>query len=83
MPWDDAVLLTFHKGASAEMKREFADAVKTGKTVMLLPDPAAFSPSEISEYLLKAGNNKETYIAVCQNLTLPTRKYSKQHWKKL
>src|SRR5208283_535258 len=42
MPWDDAVLLTFHKGASIERKREFADAVKAGKTVMLLPDPAVF-----------------------------------------
>jgi cobalt-precorrin-7 (C5)-methyltransferase len=74
MPWDEAVLITFHKGASLEMKLEFADAVKAGKTVMLLPDPAAFTPSEISEYLLKAGINKETYIAICQNLTLPDEK---------
>ena len=74
MPWDDAVLLTFHKGASSERKREFADAVKAGKTVMLLPDPAAFTPSEISEYLVKAGVNKETYAAVCENLTLADEK---------
>ena len=74
MPWDDAVLITFHKGASIERKREFADAVKAGKTVMLLPDPAAFTPSEISEYLLKAGVNKETSVAVCENLTLANEK---------
>ena len=74
MPWDDAVLITFHKGASVERKREFANAVKAGKTVMLLPDPAAFTPSQISEYLLKAGVNKETIIVVCQNLTLVDEK---------
>jgi cobalt-precorrin-7 (C5)-methyltransferase len=74
MPWDDAVLLTFHKGASIEKKLEFADAVKAGKTIMLLPDPAVFMPSEISDYLLKAGVNEETPIVVCQNLTLANEK---------
>jgi len=69
MVWDDAVLITFHKGASVERKRELADAVKAGKTVLLLPDPRAFAPSEISEYLLKAGVNKGTRVAVCENLT--------------
>ena len=69
MPWDEAVLITFHKGASIERKREFADAVKAGKTVLLLPDPLAFTPSDISEYLLKAGVDKETFVAVCENLT--------------
>ena len=71
MPWDDAVLITFHKGASFQRKREFAKAVKSGKTVLLLPDPIVFTPSEISKYLLKAGVNKETSIAVCENLTSP------------
>ena len=74
MPWDDAVLITFHKGASVEMKRKFADAAKAGETVMLLPDPAAFTPSEISEYLLKAGVNKDTCVVVCENLTLANEK---------
>ena len=74
MPWDDAVLITFHKGASIEGKREFADAVKAGKTVLLLPDPRAFTPSEISEYLLKAGVDKETCVVVCENLTLADEK---------
>jgi cobalt-precorrin-7 (C5)-methyltransferase len=74
MSWDDAVLITFHKGASIDRKREFADDVKAGKTVLLLPDPAAFTPTEISEYLLKAGVNKETSVAVCENLTLANEK---------
>jgi cobalt-precorrin-7 (C5)-methyltransferase len=74
MPWDDAVLFTFHKGASIERKREFAAAVKSGKTVLLLPDPAVFTPSEISEYLIKVGVSKETCVVVCQNLTLANEK---------
>ena len=74
MPWDDALLITFHKGASIERKREFADAVKAGKTVLLLPDPAAFTPSEISEYLLKTGANKNTCVVICENLTLANEK---------
>jgi cobalt-precorrin-7 (C5)-methyltransferase len=74
MPWDDALLITFHKGASIERKREFADAVKAGKTVMLLPDTVAFTPSQISKYLLKAGVNKKTCVVVCQNLTLADEK---------
>ena len=69
IPWDEALLITFHKGASIERKREFVDAVKAGKTVLLLPDPLAFTPSDISEYLLKAGVNKEISITICQNLT--------------
>jgi len=69
LPWDDAVLITFHKGASVERKREFAEAVKAGKTVLLLPDPSAFTPSEISDYLIKAGVDENTRVAVCQNLT--------------
>ncbi|HYA77911.1 MAG TPA: precorrin-6y C5,15-methyltransferase (decarboxylating) subunit CbiE [Verrucomicrobiae bacterium] len=72
--WDDAVLITFHKGASIEGKREFADAVKAGKTVMLLPDPASFNLGEISKYLLNAGVNKETVVIVCENLTLANEK---------
>jgi cobalt-precorrin-7 (C5)-methyltransferase len=74
MPWDEALLITFHKGASTERKREFADAVKAGKTVLLLPDPLAFTPSDISGYLLKAGVNKETCVVICQNLTSPDEK---------
>lgn len=77
LPWDEAVLITFHKGASEERKREFADAVKAGKTVLLLPDPAAFTPSEISEYLIKAGVNENIPVSICQKLTQTDEKIIK------
>jgi len=74
MTWDDAVLITFHKGASIQRKREFAKAVKAGKTILLLPDPIAFTPSEISKYLLKTGADKKTSVVICENLTSPKEK---------
>lgn len=72
--WDDAVLLAFHDDVHEGKKRKFADAVKAGKTVLLLPMPKAFPPSEIAVYLLKAGVNKKTRVVICENLTLPNEK---------
>jgi cobalt-precorrin-7 (C5)-methyltransferase len=74
LSWDDAVLFAFHDDTSVEKKRELAEAVKAGKTVLLLPDPKAFGPNEIANYLIKAGVNKDTRIIVCENLTLADEK---------
>lgn len=74
IPWDEALLITFHKGASVERKQEFAQAVKAGKTIFLLPDPCDFTPSQISKYLIASGVDKETNVTICENLTSPTEK---------
>ncbi|MGO8807566.1 MAG: precorrin-6y C5,15-methyltransferase (decarboxylating) subunit CbiE [Candidatus Bathyarchaeia archaeon] len=68
--WDDAVIFAFHDGVDVEKKRALAEAVKTGKTVMLLPEPKTFPPREVAKYLLLAGIDKETPVSICENLTL-------------
>ncbi|MCX8152941.1 MAG: precorrin-6y C5,15-methyltransferase (decarboxylating) subunit CbiE [Candidatus Bathyarchaeota archaeon] len=70
MCWDDAVLFSFHKGADNANKAELAEALKKGKNVMLLPDPKAFSPSEIARFLIANGIKGDTSAFVCENLTL-------------
>ncbi len=73
--WDDAALFTFHEGnVTAKVKQALASAVLRGKDVILLPDSRAFSPKEISSYLIKAGLDKETQFFVCENLTLDNEK---------
>lgn len=74
MSWDNVALFAFHDGVNDEKKQEFADVVKAGKTVFLLPDPKNFSPSQIASYLLKSGAAKETCVEVCENLTLDNEK---------
>jgi cobalt-precorrin-7 (C5)-methyltransferase len=69
--WDNAALFTFHNDTDIEKKRELADAVKAGKTVLVLPDPKAFEPCEVAAFLLEQGAAKETCVVVCENLTLP------------
>ena len=69
--WDAACLFTFHEGnVTSEDKRHLLQCVKERKNVMLLPDPRAFPPSEIANFLLEAGVDKETPVFVCENLTL-------------
>jgi cobalt-precorrin-7 (C5)-methyltransferase len=69
--WDNARLFTFHNNTSKEKKSELFQAVKAGKTVLVLPDPNTFTPSEIAAFLLEEGADKKTSVAVCTNLTLP------------
>jgi cobalt-precorrin-7 (C5)-methyltransferase len=68
--WDEIALFSFHEGASPDKKMKLAEAVKEGKTIMLLPDPKAFPPREIASFLMSNGINKETPAVVCENLTL-------------
>ena len=70
MSWEETILFTFHKGTTVEKKAQFAEAVKGGKDVILLPDPKAFHPREIAGFLLKAGLDKATPVFVCERLTL-------------
>jgi cobalt-precorrin-7 (C5)-methyltransferase len=73
--WDEACLFTFHEGnVTAENKKHLLSCIKNGKNVMLLPDSRAFSSSEIANFLLKAGVDKETSVFVCENLTLDHEK---------
>ncbi len=70
MPWDNAVLFTFHDSVSNEKKDAFAKAVKAGSAVILLPDPKNFTPKDIASFLLSRGVSDEIRIAVCENITL-------------
>ncbi|MEM2968142.1 MAG: precorrin-6y C5,15-methyltransferase (decarboxylating) subunit CbiE [Candidatus Bathyarchaeia archaeon] len=74
MCWEDAYLCSFHKGADKDKKAELVEAVKKGKDVLLLPDPKAFSPSEVVKFLIANGINGETPAFVCENLTLNNEK---------
>ncbi len=70
MNWDDAVFFAFHDGADVARKQAFAEAVKAGQNIFLLPEPKTFPPNEIAKYLLDAGVEKETCVSICENLTL-------------
>lgn len=70
MSWDNVALFAFHDGTDNKKKRELLKAAKTGKNVLLLPEPKAFSPREIASYLIQAGVDKRTSVVVCENLTL-------------
>jgi cobalt-precorrin-7 (C5)-methyltransferase len=70
MRWDTTTLFSFHGGASDKEKMRLAEALKEGKTVILLPDSDSFSPSDIAMFLIDQGIDKETPVGVCENLTL-------------
>ena len=70
MRWDTTDLFSFHGGASDEEKMRLAEALKEGKTVILLPDNKSFSPPDIAKFLIDHGIDKETPVGVCENLTL-------------
>jgi cobalt-precorrin-7 (C5)-methyltransferase len=72
--WDDAVFFAFHDQIDPKKKQNLVDAVDAGKTVLALPEPKVFSPSDICVYLLNAGVNKQTRVVVCENLTLPNER---------
>jgi cobalt-precorrin-7 (C5)-methyltransferase len=70
MRWDTADLLSFHADASNEKKMRLVEALKDGKTVMLLPDPNSFTPSDVARFLVDHGIDGETPVSVCENLSL-------------
>jgi cobalt-precorrin-7 (C5)-methyltransferase len=74
MCWDKAVLFAFHDRANKEDKIALATIAKAGKDVIILPDSKGFTPKEIAVFLLKAGVDGKTQVAVCENLTLSDEK---------
>ena len=73
--WDNAVLFTFHEGNVDDDQKLVLDfAVSSGQDVIVLPDPKAFAPKNISAYLIGKGRDKNTPVYVCENLTLPNEK---------
>ena len=70
MCWDEAKLFSFHDGVNAREKKELADAIVKGEDIMLLPDPKAFSPSDVAKFLISKGVAEGTCAVVCENLTL-------------
>ncbi len=74
LSWDEAVFFAFHDQIDPEKKQSLIDAVKAGKTVLVLPEPNVFSPSDISVYMLNAGLDAQMRVVVCENLTLPNER---------
>jgi cobalt-precorrin-7 (C5)-methyltransferase len=70
MNWDNLKLFSFHEGTTTHKKAELASTVKSGNSVMLLPDIKAFSPKEIAAHLIDQGLDVKTKVWLCQNLTL-------------
>ena len=72
--WDEADLISFHEGVNAQKKRKLAESAKEGKTLIILPDPKAFTPSEIARFLIIEDVKEETPVFICENLTLEEEK---------
>ncbi|MEM2816141.1 MAG: precorrin-6y C5,15-methyltransferase (decarboxylating) subunit CbiE [Candidatus Bathyarchaeia archaeon] len=75
--WDEAVLISFHEGADEHRKKRLLEAVKSGKTAIILPDPRGFMPKDIASYLISQGVKGETQVFICENLTLEDEKVSR------
>ncbi len=72
--WDEAALASFHEGADENRKNELFNALRKGKTAIVLPDPKAFKPREIAEFLIGKGLDGLTPVFICENLTLEGEK---------
>ena len=84
MCWDNACLFTFHEGEVTEQqKNELAACAKKGRDLMILPDPKAFSHSEIANFLLESGLDKATPVLICENLTLTDEKITSSSLEKV
>ena len=68
--WDEAALASFHERADENRKDELLNALRRGKTAIVLPDPKAFKPREIAEFLIDKGLDGRTSVFICENLTL-------------
>lgn len=75
--WDEAVLISFHEGADEIGKKRLLEAVKSGKTAIILPDPKGFTPKDIAQHLISHGTSGETPIFICENLTLGDERISR------
>jgi cobalt-precorrin-7 (C5)-methyltransferase len=70
MRWDTTELASFHSGVSNEKKMRLVEALKNGKTVMLLPNAISFSPCDVAQFLINNKISGETVVSICENLTL-------------
>jgi cobalt-precorrin-7 (C5)-methyltransferase len=68
--WDEAGLISFHEGVDAQKKKKLAESSKEGKTLIILPDPKVFTPSDIARFLISEGLDEKTTVFICENLTL-------------
>jgi len=68
--WDEAALASFHEGVDENRKDELLNALRSGKTAIVLPDPKNFKPQEIAEFLIDKGLDGRTSVFICENLTL-------------
>lgn len=68
---EDIRFITFHKSGSIKAeKMELIEALKKGKSIILLPRPWDFMPGDIAKFLIRKGIPPKIGISVYENLTL-------------
>jgi len=67
------LILSFHGQPDTE-KMKLAEAIKNGKSSLILLDPKTCQPNQISKYLIDSGIDPKTPAAVCENLTYPNER---------
>jgi len=72
--WDEAALVSFHEGVDESKKSELLEALRKGKTAIVLPEPKTFMPREIANFLVNSGVDEQTPVFICENLTLEGEK---------
>ncbi|MBC7130268.1 hypothetical protein H5T51_03465, partial [Candidatus Bathyarchaeota archaeon] len=58
------------EGVNQLKKQELAEAASTGKTIIVLPDPKAFTPKDVAKFLIEIGIEASSPTYICENLTL-------------
>lgn len=68
--WDEAAVISFHEGVTLLKEWELAEAASSGKNLIVLPDPKAFTPKDVARFLMERGVAGSSPTYICENLTL-------------
>jgi cobalt-precorrin-7 (C5)-methyltransferase len=83
LDWTNANLFSFHDEVSDDQKKKLVSAVKSGRTILLLPNPRDFTPKDIANFLIDFDVTKKTPAYVCENLTLESEKITMSTLEKI
>ena len=81
--WDNASLFTFHNKVSDDQKDKLISALKSGRTILLLPNPCDFAPKDIASFLIDLEIDKQTQVFICENVTLENEKITEGTLEKI
>ncbi len=75
VPFEDSIFTTFHKAGDIEKDKEFlVQALKLGKSAVIIPLPWDFMPTEICKYLVHNNLPTEMPVHIFEHLTLENEK---------